>query len=224
MQEINYSEVEFEDTEIRCPAVLLLDTSSSMSGAPIMELNKGLKALSDQLKENDVARRRIEVALITFNSNVDVINDFVRSDELKISEFETSGLTKMGTAINKGLDLIEARKTSYKNNGILYYRPWMFMITDGEPQGEDENVIIEASKRIASYEENKKVIFFSIGVQNANMRKLKEISYRPPYKLEGLKFEELFKWISNSIESVVTESNPGEQKVLEKPDIIEVVV
>ena len=38
-----FSDVEFvENPEHRCPVILLLDTSYSMSGAPIVELNGGL--------------------------------------------------------------------------------------------------------------------------------------------------------------------------------------
>lgn len=224
MQEINYDEIEFQDTEIRCPAVLLLDTSSSMSGQPIEELNKGLKSFSTKLKENEVARRRIEVAVITFNSNIDIITDFVRPDKLKTGTLQASGLTKMGSAINKGLDMIDARKQLYKNNGLPYYRPWMFMITDGEPQGEEESVVEKASKRIEFYEKNKGAIFFTVGVKNANIEKLEKISYRKPQRLKGLKFEDLFLWLSNSLTSLVNESKPGEQLKLPKPDWAEIDV
>ena len=41
-----FDDVEFaENPEQRCPVALLLDTSYSMSGAPIAELNDGLATL-----------------------------------------------------------------------------------------------------------------------------------------------------------------------------------
>ena len=44
-----------ENPEPRCPCVLLLDTSASMSGQPIQELNLGLSAYFDELLADPVA-------------------------------------------------------------------------------------------------------------------------------------------------------------------------
>ena len=50
----------------------------------------------------------------------------------------------MGSAIHKALDMIQARKAPYRAHGVTYYRPWVFMITDGEPQGESDNIVTES--------------------------------------------------------------------------------
>jgi uncharacterized protein with von Willebrand factor type A (vWA) domain len=66
--------VEFaENPEPRCPCVLLLDTSSSMRGAPIAALNEGLRAFREDLMQDALALRRVEVALITFDSQVQLV-------------------------------------------------------------------------------------------------------------------------------------------------------
>ena len=33
--------------------------------------------------------------------------------------------------MNRAIDLIEARKDTYRANGVGYFRPWMFILTDG---------------------------------------------------------------------------------------------
>ena len=104
----------------------------------------------------------------------------------------------MGKAIELALDLIEDRKAIYRNNGIQYYRPWIFLITDGAPT--DQWSL--AAQRVKQAEAENRVLFFSVGVQGADMEKLKQISNNPPVLLNGLDFRELFQWLSNSMKRV----------------------
>ena len=156
-EEPGLEEIEFaENPEPRCPCVLLLDTSGSMSGAPIQALNKGLQTFKDALAQDALASKRVEIAIVTFNSRVEVVQDFVTADQFEPTSLSAGGATKMGSEILQGLDMVQARKVQYRQNGITYYRPWMFMITDGEPQGEPGEVVDQASARIRGEEENKK--------------------------------------------------------------------
>jgi uncharacterized protein YegL len=206
--------VEFaENPEPRCPCVLLLDTSGSMQGTAISALNEGLISFRDELLQNSLASRRVEVAIITFSSKVDVVQDFVTVDQFTPPELVAQGLTTMGSGINKALDLIADRKSQYRSNGIAYYRPWIFMITDGEPQGEFEDVVEKAAQRLQADEANKRVAFFTVAVENANMSRLGQITVRAPLKLKGLNFVEMFVWLSASM-SAVSHSKVDEQVAL----------
>ncbi|MDV2993456.1 MAG: hypothetical protein N4J56_003110 [Chroococcidiopsis sp. SAG 2025] len=206
--------VEFaENPEPRCPCVLLLDTSGSMQGAAIDALNEGLRALQTDLLQNSLASRRVEVALVVFDSDVRVIQDFVTPDQLELPELTAQGLTCMGTGIHRALDMIQSRKATYRAHGVAYYRPWIFLITDGEPQGESEQLIEQARQRIETDEVNKHVAFFSVGVENANLERLKYISVRTPLRLKGLRFTEMFLWLSASI-TAVSHSRFDEQVAL----------
>jgi uncharacterized protein YegL len=209
--------VEFaENPEPRCPCVLLLDTSGSMSGTPIEALNAGLQTFGDELNKDDLARKRVEVAIVTFNSQVSVIQDFVTADRFEAPILKAQGLTSMGTGIDRALNLIADRKLQYRNNGVTYYRPWVFLITDGEPQGEPEGAIDRAISRIRDEENSKRVAFFAVGVESANMKRLGEIVVRTPLKLKGLNFRELFIWLSASMQRV-SNSKPDEQVPLPPP-------
>lgn len=206
--------VEFaENPEPRCPCVLLLDTSGSMQGVAIDALNEGLQTFKEELTKNSLASRRVEVAIVTFDSNVNVVQDFVTADQFHPPILTAQGLTTMGAGIHKALDLIQERKAQYRTNGIAYYRPWVFMITDGEPQGEFEDVVEQAARRLQSDEASKRVAFFTVGVENANMTRLSQIGVRTPLKLKGLNFVEMFVWLSASM-SAVSHSKVDEQVAL----------
>lgn len=194
--------VEFiENPEPRCPCVLLVDTSGSMRGAPIDALNQGISAFREDLAKDNLASRRVEVGIVSFGSEVKVI-PFVTVDQFEPPTLTAQGVTKMGTAINTALDMVQERKELYRQNGVAYYRPWIFMITDGEPQGEPDDIVAKAAKRVHEEEESKRVAFFAVGVEGANMSRLATISVRAPVKLIGLKFVEMFVWLSRSTQAV----------------------
>lgn len=203
-----------ENSEPRCPCILLLDVSGSMGGAPIKALNEGLGIFRDDLNKDGLTKKRVEVAIVTFESKVEVLQDFVTADRFEPPTLKVGGETYMGEGINKALDILQARKASYKANAIDYYRPWVFMITDGEPS--DNEVVARAAQRIRDEEARKKVAFFAVGVEGVNMTRLSQIVVRPPRKLTGLNFEEMFLWLSGSM-SGVSNSQLDEQVPLEPP-------
>lgn len=206
--------VEFaENPEPRCPCVLLLDVSGSMQGPAINALNEGLQTFKEELNRDNLARKRVEVAIVTFNSDVKVVQDFVTADQFEPPTLAAQGLTHMGSAIHQGLDIIEARKAQYRNNGVTYYRPWVFLITDGEPQGELDSIVEQAGQRIRNDEASKRVAFFAVGVEGANITRLSQIVVRTPLKLVGLNFQEMFIWLSASMQRV-SQSRPDEQVAL----------
>lgn len=203
-----------DNPEPRCPVVLLLDTSYSMDGTPMNQLNEGVHALYAALRDDDLASVRVDLSVIAFGKNVDVIQDFATVSESEAPTLKSNGMTPMGEAIQTGLKRIESRKAEYREAGISYYRPWIFVITDGQPT----DSVTEASRMLQEAIEAKKVIFFGIGVQDANLDGLKQISGSPErvFKLQGLNFKELFEWVSSSLSSV-SSSRVGDKLKLDKP-------
>jgi uncharacterized protein YegL len=152
--------------------------------------------------KDTLARLRVEIAVLSFGGSVQLAQDFVTADSFTPPQLQAGGLTPMGSGILRALDLTATRKKKYQSNGVAYYRPWVVMITDGAPQGEDFGVIRQAIKRVADAESGNKLAFFAVGVEGANMHLLSKIAVRPPAKLRGLQFTDLFLWLSKSAERI----------------------
>jgi uncharacterized protein YegL len=211
-EQVAFGASEFADNpEPRCPCLLLLDTSHSMQGAPISELNRAIVAFKDELATDTLAMKRVELAIVTFGP-VNLANEFQTPDAFQPVAFSTTGDTPMGAAIEYGLDLVRQRKDQYKANGISYYRPWVFLITDGAPTDNWAG----AAQRVKTGETNKEFSFFAVAVQGADLTILNQIAPRGALKLDGLKFRELFRWLSASL-SRVSASQTGQTVGLPPP-------
>jgi uncharacterized protein YegL len=107
----------------------------------------------------------------------------------------------MAAGIHLALDIIEDRKHAYKAAGLRYYRPWILLLTDGKPNAAGFE---EAVARLNSAESSKGVIVFAVGAgPRVDYRQLARISVqRTPAPLDGLKYTELFAWLSASLSNV----------------------
>jgi uncharacterized protein YegL len=185
-----------DNPEPRCPCLLLLDTSGSMRGQPIDELNAGIRVFKDELSADPMASKRVEIAIVTFGP-VQVISDFQTADVFTPPTLVTTGDTPMGAAIETGLTLLEQRKQAIRSSGVTLYRPWVFLITDGGPTDSWQ----EAARKVKAGEAAKHFSFFAVGVEGARMDILGQIAVSEPWKLKQLRFRDLFVWLSNSLGS-----------------------
>jgi uncharacterized protein YegL len=188
-----------ENLEPRRLCLLILDTSRSMEGEPIAALNQGLQVLHEELLQVHLARKRVEVSIVTFGAGVEIVQDFITADCFRPPVLQARGETPLGAGILFGLDHLEARKASYQLSEVPYSRPWVFLITDGMPQGEPLETTRLAIQRIRNVESAGQAVFIAVGVEGANMPLLARIAVRPPVKLHGLRFANLFTWLSANI-------------------------
>ena len=197
---------EFADNpEPRCACLLLVDTSGSMHGERMAALNAGLAQFKSDIRDDRLAAKRVDVAVITFGGSVQTVAEFCSAEVFEPQPLAASGGTPMGAAISTGIDLLAARQKQYRQNGITPYRPWIFLITDGAPTDRWE----AAARKVHEGEERKSFSFFAVGVDGADMNLLAQISVKAPVMLRGLAFGDMFRWLSTSL-SAVSRSSVGQ--------------
>ncbi len=221
MSTIDYS----SNPNQRTPCVLVLDASGSMdtlgsSGKTRMEeLNEGVLTLEKHLREDDAAITRVQLAIISVGgpANVaDTMMDWTDAANFQAFPLSTGGATPLGAGVKLGLELIEQGKQDLRAAGISYTRPWMMVISDGEPT-DDASLWASAVSECRAAEASKKVEIFTIGVEGANLQTLGELSVKPPLMLSGVRFKELFVWLSASL-SAASRSRPGDTLQLPSTD------
>lgn len=200
-----------DNPDPRCPCVLVLDRSGSMTGQPIAELNAGLQQFRSELMGDELAARRVEIAVVPFGPLARG-SSFHPPAEFQPQPLSAVGDTPTGAALEYAVELIAQQKAKYKQNGVPYYRPWIILITDGQPTDNWSN----AARLIRDGEGQKAFSFFAIGVSGADMNVLRQLSVREPLRLQGLAFREFFLWLSASLSSV-SKSTVGDAVALPPP-------
>lgn len=209
----------FDNPTTRVPVVLCLDVSSSMiMENRIEQLNKGVKAFFDSVRDDSIAKWAAEICIVVFNNEARQLIDFNYVDK-QASAFEelnliADGNTAMGAAVNLSLDLLEKRKALYRSSSIDYWQPWLVLMTDGQATDEIESAAARCSKLV----KEGKLVLFPLAIGNgANMAQLKRFSpKRAPMRLNANKISEFFNWLSRSVRTT-SQSTVGTEVSL--PDI-----
>ena len=199
-----------DNSEQRTPLVLVLDRSASMSGRPIEQLNAGLQLLDQELKEDPIAAKRVRVLVIEFGDydQACVVSEWQDAMDFVPPVLEANGTTPMGQAVDLALTCIEEEKERFRDAGVAYTRPWMFLMSDGAPTDAWE----DAAARCRDAQVANKVATFLIAVGRSadtnTMAQFSSAGMAAVKRLDGLRFKELFLWLSASMKAV-SQSTPG---------------
>lgn len=191
--------------------VLLLDTSGSMSGPPIDSLNKAINDFKNKTAMDDLAQKRVDIAIISFDDQPVLVQDFTPISQMEPVNLTTGGCTAMGAAINMAIDKVKERNRFYASLGTPCFKPWIFMITDGAPT----DSIDAAAQRIRE-EETKgshgKLKFWALGVPGFDEATLKKLTKRV-MALENTDFSGIFNWMSESMVAISVSRVDDEAKL-----------
>ena len=110
----------------------VIDTSGSMKGTKIGELNTVMEELIPEIRRVGEADTEVKVAVLTFSTGVKwMYSEPVAIEDFEWSRLSASGVTSMGEAF-KELSLRMSRN-SFLNSPSLSFAPVIFLMTDGYP-------------------------------------------------------------------------------------------
>lgn len=206
-----------KSTKKRLPICFCLDTSGSMV-APvangrtrIMELNEAFEKFITAMKTNDEVASSADIAIITFGGEAKILQGFAPIANLSVPKIKVNmrSLTPMGEAILASLKLLEIRKNAYRQKGMEYYQPWLVVLTDGEPEGNNARENMEvAIRQTVTLEKENKLVVFNVGIgYDANLDVIKRLSVKrekPISVIDETKLDEFFEFLGKSSDAAVS--------------------
>lgn len=208
-----------QNTRVKCLCVLVVDVSGSME-QHMPAINQALQDFYQDIlcERNGIpesTRKQLEIAVVQFDQEFKTLREpYLLNDGEVPPILSTRGsTTETVAALREAIDIVVSRKKFYERTGQRFYRPWIILLTDGEPYSEEisaeqtmKNVNVLAQE-IKDMVAKKKFFILGLSVPGAEdeisestLSKLTASNYR---KLEGAKFREFFKWLSRSVGTLV---------------------
>ena len=194
----------------KCLCVLLLDVSGSMGKEHKLDLlNEAVEQLyADVINgRNGVSastKDRLFVEVISFDQSPHRIQPYMLlSKATKAPILKTRGsTTDTVRAIDFAIDEIESHKKMLLSTGQKYYRPWLVLVTDGNPTSSKEE-IDRIAKKIKKNIAEGHLFMTAVGVGNRiDTKMLQKLSGGNGVKLDNYSFSKFFSWLANSTDQI----------------------
>ncbi|GAA4673695.1 VWA domain-containing protein [Pseudonocardia yuanmonensis] len=212
------SDLPVQAAKSRLLLTLVVDTSSSMEGERIAELNAALQDWRQQLVEDDVVRRFGEIAMITFGEGhvnlVDLSGDpgqaYVPVSRFDPPPLRAGGVTPMIDGLQYAFTVLADRRQQLRKDGFsLLNRSLVYLITDGVPTDENgypTNAWRDFAPVIRRQEEGRHLLFFAFGVDGADEFVLRGLAPRAWRLLADARLADVLSLVSTSIEAAAASS------------------
>ncbi|AFY97248.1 vWA domain-containing protein [Chamaesiphon minutus] len=213
-------------TKKRCPVIFLIDVSGSMLGnkndssPPIDRLNKALDTCIRKLRNDNETNDIAEVCIISFSQKISIVRDFTLCEDIETPILTASGTTpKFFEVIEEGINQLQSYLDRIEKEGSYKLcQPMIMFMTDGQPTLADGKNITDMEVLNNSCDEIRNKLqsvktknlsklkpqlhAFSVGQasDNSNYILKRLAGEHNSYFLEGYNFDNLFDWISKSIE------------------------
>lgn len=201
------------------PVVLLLDTSSSMSGGgeqtKIAELESAVREMIKDFAHEEQLETAIQVAVISFgNEGVKLVLPYTNASKVQLFKLDAGGMTPMGTALRMAKDMIEDKETTPSRA----YRPLVILCSDGAPNDEWEKPMDDFIQSGRSSKCDRMAMAIG-GDANEDVLKRFLVGTENPlfYAKDAASLHKFFKFITMSVTSRSRSQNPNQLSNVEPP-------
>lgn len=196
----------------RLPIYFLVDVSESMVGAPIQQVQDGMRMIIQELRTDPYALETAFVSVIAFAGKAKTISPLTELYKFYPPTFPIGGGTSLGSALNFLMDSMDKElvKTTLEQKGD--WKPIIFLFTDGTPT---DNTLAAFARWNQKYRRSANIVAISIG-DNADTQLLGKISDNVLRlnKTDELSFKSFFKWVTASIKATsVSVTDMGDDNV-----------
>lgn len=195
------------------PVILLLDTSGSMEGEPINQLNHAIEKMLNTFKKQEKIETTIEVCMITFGATVGfhltanhIENKYFKSaSQIEWQDLQASGGTPMGTALKMAKDRLED-KTIVASNA---YRSTVVLVSDGKPTDSWEAPLNDFISNGRSSKCDRMALGIGSGFNADVLNRFKSQEHELFVADDAEKIVEFFKAVTMSVTSRMHSTNPN---------------
>ncbi|WP_434309862.1 vWA domain-containing protein [Hominifimenecus sp. rT4P-3] len=197
------------------PVLLLCDTSWSMNGMPIQNVNASVNRFAADVCKDPKAAGLVDIAVMSFNDAPAIVQEWRPITKMQPVQFSAGGNTNLSAALDMAVKKVRERGHLYEENGIEVKMPYIILITDG--YGGDVTAIAqEIKKRVA----DKKMQLWVLAVKGYSKETVAKLTDgKRVFELvheDGYDFTEFFDLMAVSVKAVST-SSPDQKIHVDNP-------
>ena len=204
------------------PIFVLADTSGSMRGEKINELNLALREMLTALNSADDIRGKFQLSVISFGGEVELAQPLSDIDNLNLTELTAAGNTPMGEAFETVAGMLEDREIVSSRA----YTPTIVLISDGLPTDCSEEMYRRKNyfdwqplRDLQNGERSSKCQRLALGIgEDADTEMLKAFINNPEIPVIKTKdasgITKFFRWVTMSTVARMNSVNPNEPNIV----------